>query len=52
MGVPVPFGLLEKAVFYGYGNGGSVFEVGRRDWRLSSGELRGVVERLCGRGEE
>lgn len=33
MGVPVPYGLLEKAVFYGYGNGGSVFEVGWRDWR-------------------
>ncbi|GMN43996.1 hypothetical protein TIFTF001_013199 [Ficus carica] len=37
---------LEKAVFYGYGNGGSVFEVGKRDWRLSRGELRGVVEEM------
>lgn len=43
---------LERAVFNGYGNGGSVFEVGKRDWRLSSWELRGVVERLCGGGEE
>lgn len=45
---------LEKAVFEGYGNnGGYVFEVGKRDWRLSRGELRAVVERLCDdEGEE
>ncbi|XP_024032365.1 uncharacterized protein LOC112094890, partial [Morus notabilis] len=45
---------LEKAVFDGYGDnvGNNVFGVGKRDWRLSRGELRAVVERLCGEGEE
>ncbi|KAL6146517.1 hypothetical protein ACLB2K_057195 [Fragaria x ananassa] len=50
---------VEKAVFNGYVNKSNVIEVGnvacigdgRKDWRLSRGEVKGVVESLCGGGE-
>ncbi|PON89519.1 Pyrophosphatase [Trema orientale] len=50
---------VEKAVFRGYSNGSNVVDdlavvsgEGKRDWRLKRGELRSVVERLCGGGGE
>ncbi|KAM5561694.1 hypothetical protein ABKV19_022345 [Rosa sericea] len=50
---------VEKAVFDGYVNKSNVIEVsnvasfgdGRKDWRLSRGEVKGVVESLCDGGE-
>ncbi|KAM5561068.1 hypothetical protein ABKV19_021933 [Rosa sericea] len=50
---------VEKAVFDGYVNKSNVIEVsnvasfgdGRKDWRLSRGEVKGVVVSLCDGGE-
>lgn len=48
---------VEEAVSHGYANARDsfddvkVFEECKREWRLSRGELGGVVERLCGGGE-
>ncbi|XP_050380538.1 uncharacterized protein LOC126797849 isoform X2 [Argentina anserina] len=44
---------VEKAVFNGYVNKSNVasFGDGRKDWRLSRGEVKGVVESLCCGGE-
>lgn len=51
---------VETAVFNGFVNKSNVLEVsnvvafgdGRKDWRLSRGEVKGVVEGLCGGGGE
>lgn len=45
---------VETAVFNGFVNKSNVLEFGdgRKDWRLSRGEVKGVVEGLCGGGAE
>ncbi|CAB4285420.1 unnamed protein product [Prunus armeniaca] len=50
---------VEKAALYGYANVSNMLQVGnmvsfgdsKRYWKLSRGELKGVVESFCGGGE-
>ncbi|KAL0697492.1 hypothetical protein Bca4012_053614 [Brassica carinata] len=43
---------IENAVFSGYGSDLCREEGYKRDWRFGRGELSGVVEKLCGEGDE